>query len=257
MRRRPGPALIAVALAAAVFVASIALPALGAPHAYTAASVASKVKKALGLAKAADVDSKRAMRAAERFGKGPAGPQGGQGEPGNPGEAGAGGLPGGNAGNGGSGTVGTPGAGGDAGDDAADGAPGFDGIPRKATPVLATTPTPTETATSPNLVEIPLDDASWTQGEFETDMVFASLTLSDPDVPNCDSSGSRRLPARRDLQPAPRFGVRADPADRGGGAGPGARGAPPAVQQQPRPGADLRARHRHPALAVSRGRRHV
>lgn len=94
------PAMAAIVVAAALFTISIAVPAMGGPTALSAASLASKVKKALSTAKAAKSTADSALAKASQAlavsgavgpkgDPGQTGPKGNDGAPGAPGAAGA------------------------------------------------------------------------------------------------------------------------------------------------------------------------
>jgi hypothetical protein len=81
---------VVVAVSAALLLGSLAVPALGGPHAVSAVNALSLAKSALRKAKQADSRSKRALRAAQRVSarggvQGPPGPAGTPGAAGSPG----------------------------------------------------------------------------------------------------------------------------------------------------------------------------
>ncbi len=89
MNARNRIALVSIVSVAALLVASLLAPSFGAPATASAAGLATKVKKALALAKHADKNATAALAATKV-----PGPQGAQGAPGAPGAPGAKGDPG-------------------------------------------------------------------------------------------------------------------------------------------------------------------
>jgi hypothetical protein len=115
------PAMAAIVVAAALFTISIAVPAMGGPTALSAASLSSKVKKALSTAKAAKSTADSALaKAAQALAvsgavgpkgdPGQTGPKGNDGAPGAPGAAGPAGPKGASGSNGAVGPTGPAGA---------------------------------------------------------------------------------------------------------------------------------------------------